>query len=498
MSIPALLEMQDITKSFPGVKALDKVSFELQAGEIHALLGENGAGKSTLMKILSGVYTKDSGEIMLEGQPVVVDSPKKAQELGISIIHQELNLVPYLTVRENIYLGKEPGNSLGFVNEKVMYEQSQSILKMLGCNFSPNAQVATLSIGAQQLVEIAKALSNKTKVLIMDEPTAALTEREIENLFVIIRKLASEGVGIIYISHRMEELFSLSDRVTVMRDGSYIGTVKTRDTTFDELVKMMVGRDITSRFPKEKSACQDVALKVERLNRKNVLQDISFYVCAGEVVGVAGLMGSGRTELARAIFGADPIDSGTITVGDKVYKIKSPSDAIKAGIGLISEDRKGQGLILNMSIKENISLAAMKKICMYGFVKTKTEHTKIDEHIKNLNIRTPGRQQLVRNLSGGNQQKVVIAKWLSTFPKILIMDEPTRGVDVGAKAEIYQIMNMLTSAGVGILMISSELPEVLGMSDRVLVMHEGKITADMPVEEATQEKIMAYAAGGGD
>lgn len=491
-----LLEMQGITKEFPGVKALKGVDFSLEAGEIHALLGENGAGKSTLMKVLSGVYQKDAGKIILDGQEVEITGPSHAQELGIGIIHQELNLVPALTVMENIFLGREPVMALGFIEWKAMRSQAQKILTRLGSDIAPDALVSELSIGEQQMVEIAKALSYETKLLIMDEPTAALTGRETEHLFSIIRQLAAAGVGIVYISHRMEELFALSNRITVMRDGAYVGTVITEGANFDHLVKMMVGREMTARFPKETVPVGAEVLRVDNLFCKGVLHNISFTVRAGEVVGVAGLMGAGRTEMARAIFGADPIDGGTITVAGEQVVIKAPQDAIKAGIGLITEDRKHQGLVLSLPVGENITLAALETVSSHTFVSSSAEASLVSQQIDNLKIRTPGAAQLVKNLSGGNQQKVVIAKWLATNPKVLIMDEPTRGVDVGAKAEIYQIMNMLTAAGVGILMISSELPEILGMSDRVLVMHQGYLMADMPVAGATQEKIMTYAAGG--
>lgn len=496
MTSKALLEMKGITKEFPGVKALKGVDFFLEAGEIHALLGENGAGKSTLMKVLSGVYMKDAGVIELAGHAIEIANPSHAQSLGIGIIHQELNLVPELTVMENVFLGREPVMALGFIEWKSMRSRTQEILTRLGSNIAPDAIVSELSIGEQQMVEIAKALSYETKILIMDEPTAALTGRETEHLFSIIRQLAAAGVGIVYISHRMEELFALSNRITVMRDGAYVGTVKTTETTFDQLVKMMVGREMTVRFPKEIAPIGSEVLKVENMSRKGVLQDISFTVRAGEVVGVAGLMGAGRTEMARAIFGADPIDGGAITVAGKKVSITSPADAIEAGIGLITEDRKHQGLVLSLSVGENITMAALDTVSNNTFVSSAAEQQLVSRQIENLKIRTPGAEQLVKNLSGGNQQKVVIAKWLVTNPKVLIMDEPTRGVDVGAKAEIYQIMNMLTASGVGILMISSELPEILGMSDRVMVMHQGQLMADMPVDGATQEKIMAYAAGG--
>lgn len=491
-----LLTMKGITKSFPGVKALQDAGFSLLPGEIHFLLGENGAGKSTLMKILSGVYRKDSGEIWINGQLADINSPRTAAAHGIGIIHQEMNLVPELTVWENIYLGREVTDVFGFIKAEIMKKQTVILLTKLGSDIDPTAVVSSLSIGEQQMVEIAKALSYETKILIMDEPTAALTERETQNLFQIIRQLASDGVGIIYISHRMEELFALSNRVTVLRDGTYVGTVQTVDITFNELIKMMVGRDVTTRFPKQVATLGPEVLRVEGLARAGEIEDISFSIRAGEIVGMAGLMGSGRTEVSRAIFGADPMEKGNIYLDGQKCNIKTPADGIRAGIGFITEDRKHQGLVLAMSVGENMSLASLKYFCDKGFINEQQESKMITDHINQLKIRTPGVTQLVKNLSGGNQQKVVIGKWLATYPKVLIMDEPTRGVDVGAKAEIYHIMNMLTAAGVGILMISSELPEILGMSDRILVMHRGRIAAEMSIEDATQEKIMGYAAGG--
>lgn len=496
MNKAPLLSMKGISKSFPGVKALQDAEFSLQAGEVHALLGENGAGKSTLMKILSGVYTKDSGEISIEGKSVEITGPRSAAAHGISIIHQEMNLVPEMTVMENIFLGREPSKMMGLIDWTSMRAEAAKLLDRLGTSVKPDDVISGLSIGEQQMVEIAKALSFETKILVMDEPTAALTERETERLFDIVRQLAAAGVGIIYISHRMEELFALSDRITIMRDGKYIGTVKTQEANFDQLIKMMVGRDVTERFPKQQVEIGTEVLRVENLSRHGVLENISFSLRAGEILGVAGLMGAGRTEVARAIFGADTLDSGDIYINGNKCVIKCPADAIRAGIGLVTEDRKHQGLVLAMSVGENISLASLERFSSNGMIDSALERAMIKDNIDKLRIRTPGAHQLVRNLSGGNQQKVVLAKWLATNPKVLIMDEPTRGVDVGAKAEIYNIMNMLTAAGVGILMISSELPEVLGMSDRVLVMHNGRIAGEMPVQQATQENIMALAAGG--
>ena len=496
MSTTPLLFMKGISKTFPGVKALQNVELSLAAGEIHALLGENGAGKSTLMKILSGVYQRDGGEIRIDGEAVEIANPRQAEAHGVTIIHQEMNLVPAMSVMENIFLGREPANRFGFLDWDAMRRRTEELMASLGTTIAADDIVADLSIGEQQMVEIAKALSFKTKILIMDEPTAALTERETEKLFAIIRKLAAAGVGIIYISHRMEELFALSDKITILRDGTYIGTVETKQAEFDQLIKMMAGRDITERFPKQPAPIGEEVLRVENLTRKGELDNVSFSVRAGEIVGVAGLMGAGRTEMARAIFGADKLDSGDIYVTGKKQDIHCPADAIQAGIGLITEDRKQQGLVLGLSVGENITLASLQNYVKSCFVCADAEETAIAAQIEKLKIRTPSSAQLVQNLSGGNQQKVVIAKWLTTCPKVLIMDEPTRGVDVGAKAEIYHIMNMLVEAGVGIVMISSELPEILGMSDRVLVMSHGRLVGNMDIADATQEKIVACAAGG--
>lgn len=496
MSTTPLLFMKGISKTFPGVKALQNVELSLAAGEIHALLGENGAGKSTLMKILSGVYQRDGGEIRIDGETVEIANPRQAEAHGVTIIHQEMNLVPAMSVMENIFLGREPANRFGFLDWGAMRRRTEELMRSLGTAIAADDIVADLSIGEQQMVEIAKALSFQTKILIMDEPTAALTERETEKLFVIIRKLAADGVGIIYISHRMEELFALSDKITILRDGTYIGTVETKQAEFDQLIKMMAGRDITERFPKQAAPIGEEVLRVENLTRSGELDKVSFSVRAGEIVGVAGLMGAGRTEMARAIFGADKLDSGDIYVAGQKQEIHCPADAIRAGIGLITEDRKQQGLVLGMSVGENITLASLRNYVKSCFVCADAEETAIAAQIEKLKIRTPSPAQLVQNLSGGNQQKVVIAKWLTTCPKVLIMDEPTRGVDVGAKAEIYHIMNMLVEAGVGIVMISSELPEILGMSDRVLVMSQGRLVGNMDIADATQEKIVACAAGG--
>ncbi|KRF09782.1 sugar ABC transporter ATP-binding protein [Paenibacillus sp. Soil787] len=494
-----LLEMKGISKSFPGVKVLEQVDFTLHRGEVHALMGENGAGKSTLMKILGGIYTKDSGSITVNGNVYDIASPSMAQNLGIVIIHQELNMVPHLTVMENIFLGREftYGKSK-LINWRRMRQESHRYLSQLGLNIDPGTLVNELSVGQQQMVEIAKALSMQAEILVLDEPTAALTDREIEALFLVIASLKEKGVGMIYISHRMEEIFRICDQVTVMRDGHYIGTEYIANTTMDHLVKMMVGREIKDRFPKVKVTLGEEKLTVGGLTQKGKLHDISLTVRAGEIVGIAGLMGAGRTELAKALFGVTPIDRGTISINGKPVSIHKPIDAIHAGIGLITEDRKDEGLLLPLSVNDNLALPNLKILSSFGFMNRSKERELSDSMIKKLLIKTPNSEQKVGSLSGGNQQKVVIGKWLATSPQVLILDEPTRGVDIGAKKEIYDLMNELVSQGVAILMISSELPEVLGMSDRILVMHEGKISGEFTQEEATQEKIMLSATGGGN
>ena len=494
-----LLEMKGISKSFPGVKVLEQVDFTLHRGEVHALMGENGAGKSTLMKILGGIHTKDSGSITVNGNVYDIASPSMAQNLGIVIIHQELNMVPHLTVMENIFLGREftYGKSK-LINWRRMRQEAHRYLSQLGLNIDPDTLVNELSVGQQQMVEIAKALSMKAEILVLDEPTAALTDREIEALFLVIASLKEKGVGMIYISHRMEEIFRICDQVTVMRDGHYIGTEYIANSTMDHLVKMMVGREIKDRFPKVKVTLGEEKLTVSGLTQKGKLHDISLSVRAGEIVGIAGLMGAGRTELAKALFGVTPIDRGTISINGKPVSIHKPIDAIHAGIGLITEDRKDEGLLLPLSVNDNLALPNLKILSSFGFMNRSKERELSDSMIKKLLIKTPNSEQKVGSLSGGNQQKVVIGKWLATNPQVLILDEPTRGVDIGAKKEIYDLMNELVLQGVAILMISSELPEVLGMSDRILVMHEGKISGEFTQEDASQEKIMLSATGGGN
>ncbi len=496
MASKPLVVMNGIDKSFPGVHALDHCDFELRPGEVHALVGENGAGKSTLMKILAGIYSKDEGTIAYKGQVVDIPTPRSAQDLGISMIHQELNLMGHLTVAHNIFIGREPRTRIRFVlDEKDINKQAQELLDIIHLDIPPRTKVSKLSVAKQQMVEIAKALSFNSEVLIMDEPTAALTDSEIEDLFEIIRRLRDQGVGIVYISHRLEELKIISDRITVMRDGRYIDTVLTAETNRDEIISMMVGRTIYEEAPEiPDHADRECVLEVKDLNRGDQIKDINFDLKKGEILGFAGLMGAGRTEVARAVFGADPIDSGEIYIHGQKVNIKSPGDAVATGIGYLSEDRKRYGLSLKQDVETNTVLAAYDKFSgLVGWVKTDETSIIAEKYVEALAIKTPSIKQLVKNLSGGNQQKVVIAKWLTADTEILIFDEPTRGIDVGAKSEIYKLLNELTDQGKSIIMISSELPEILRMSHRVVVMCEGRITGILPIEEADQESIMHLA-----
>ena len=491
-----LLRMEGIYKSFPGVQALSDVKFDLHYGEVHALVGENGAGKSTLMKILGGIYHKDAGRISLEGKEVEITSPAMAQQLGISIIHQELNLMPHLTVAQNIFIGREPRSKPSFiVNDKATNEQAERLFGMLNLKLDPNTKVADLTVAKQQMVEIAKSLSFNAKILVMDEPTAALTDTEIDELFRIIRQLREKGVGIVHISHRLEELKQISDLVTVMRDGKYIDTLKTGEASIDQIISLMVGRTIFEATPElPENPSQEVVLEVRNLNRGRVLKDVSFDLKKGEILGFAGLVGAGRTEVARAIFGADKYDSGEIYIKGQQVHIKSPGDAVTHGIGYLSEDRKRYGLALGMDVKENVAMAAMKKfLSRIGWVDFKKISVRGDDMVKALNIKTPTLEQKTKFLSGGNQQKVVVGKWLTADTDILIFDEPTRGIDVGAKSEIYKLLNDLVHQGKAIIMISSELPEILRMSHRVVVMCEGRVTGILNAGEATQENIMKFA-----
>ena len=493
----AALEMRNITKDYPGVRALEDVSFDVRAGEVHALVGENGAGKSTLMKILAGAETRDTGQILIEGSPAQITTPQEAMGLGVSIIYQEFNLVPFMTAAENIFLGREPRAVVpGFVNFRRMYAEAQEIVDKLGVRLDVHTPINRLSVAQQQMVEVAKATSRRAKIIAMDEPSATLTEHELENLFNLIRSLKEQGVAIIYISHRLEEIFEIADRVTILRDGKWVATKDVKDIDREEIIKFMVGRELKDVIPKIPAEIRESALTVKGLTRNGVIQDISFTVNRGEVLGIAGLVGAGRTEVARAIFGADPIDAGEIWLDGRRVEINSPSDAIRNGIGLVTEDRKALGLILGMVVRENISLANLRSLSRFSFVNRRREREISEQFVEDLMIKTPSVEQQVQNLSGGNQQKVVLAKWLFTNSKVMIFDEPTRGIDVGSKVEIYQLMNRLAEKGVAIVMISSELLEILGMSDRILVMHEGRIAGELSREDATQEKIMQLATGG--
>jgi ribose transport system ATP-binding protein len=491
-----IVEMAGISKEFPGVRALDDCRFELRRGEVHALVGENGAGKSTLMKVLAGIYRPDAGQINVKGQPVEIESPRAAQHLGISIVHQELNLMPHLTAAQNIFIGRESRAGIPFVlDDGALNTRAAEAFQRLHLRLDPRALVGNLTVAQQQMIEIAKALSFNAEVLIMDEPTATLTDVEIDDLFRVIRQLRERGVGVIHISHRLEELKQISDRVTVMRDGRYIDTVQTDEAPIERIISMMVGRTIFEAAPEiPEHRDPTLALEVRGLRRGPMVRDVGFSVRRGEIVGVAGLVGAGRTEVARAIFGADRLESGEIYVHGRQVRIGSPRDAVRNGIGYLSEDRKRYGLALSMDVETNIVLGSLRRFLnRLGVVKTARTRATASAQVKNLKIKTPSLRQQVRNLSGGTQQKVVVAKWLTAATEILIFDEPTRGIDVGAKSEIYRLLNDLAEEGKAIVMISSELPEILRMSHRVIVMCEGRITGELTAAEATQEKIMTYA-----
>jgi len=496
MAATQLLSLSGVSKEFPGVKALNNVHFDLGEGEVHAIVGENGAGKSTLMKILSGIYKKDSGEIIYKGKSVNIPNPFEAQKLGISIIHQELNLMPHLTVAENIFIGREdrfPGGI--FLNTSKLVSATIELLKELDLNLNPNDIVGELSIAKQQMVEIAKAVSYRGSVIIMDEPTSSLTPAETDALFKIIRSLKAAGKGVVYISHRLEELEKITDRITVLRDGEYVKTLKTSETDIPEVISLMVGRKVEQdQRPQNRSIGKEIVLKVEGLSDLRLLKDISFDLRKGEILGFAGLMGAGRTELARAIMGADPKSSGRITLNGTEVKIKQPSDAVAAGIGYLSEDRKRFGLLLNQDVTFNVILSSIPRFSnKFGFLKVKSAAGITRDVIAQLRVRTPSERQFLKNLSGGNQQKVVIAKWLTRDCEVLIFDEPTRGIDVGAKDEIYRLLTGLAEEGKSIIMISSELPEVLRLSDRIAVMCDGRLTGIINNEDANQNVIMELA-----
>ncbi|MBQ3553581.1 MAG: sugar ABC transporter ATP-binding protein [Clostridia bacterium] len=490
-----ILEMKNIDKRFSGVHALKSANMELRAGEVHALMGENGAGKSTLMKVLCGIYKRDEGDVILFGEPVNFNTIKESQDAGISIIHQELNMMNHLTVAQNIYIGREPMKKGVYIDDRQMEKDAKELFDRIGVKIDPSAILGTLTVGKQQMVEIAKAISRNSKILILDEPTAALTQVEVEELFKIMNDLRAKGIGMIYISHRMDEINRISDRITVMRDGEYVGTLITKDTTKDEIVKMMVGRVIFGDKKEASNVPEDaeVVLEVKGLNRGKEIKDVSFQLRKGEILGFSGLMGSGRTEVARAIYGADGFDSGEIYINGKKVNIKSPEEAVKNGICYLSEDRKRYGLLLDKSVAENSVLSNLDDYIIAGWINDSKITKDAERENAKLKTKTPSMQQLLRNLSGGNQQKVIIARWLLKNSDIFIFDEPTRGIDIGAKSEMYTLMEELASQGKSIIMISSELSEVQRLSDRVVVMCEGRITGTLDIKDATQEKIMAYA-----
>ena len=488
-----IVSMDSISKSFPGVKALDHVHFELRSGEVMALLGENGAGKSTLMKILSGVYTRDEGSMAILGKEYGDLSPKQAQEVGVAIIHQELNMCRHLSVAENMFLGREKKKGIMLSNSE-MEAEAQRILDELKIDLRPQQVVGDLPVSMQQMVEIAKALSTNARILIMDEPTSALTAREIEDLFRIIRDLKSKGCGIVYISHRLEELQHIVDRVTIMRDGQYITSMNFKDATMDEIIANMVGREIKEKFPRVECEKGKLVLEIKNLNAGRLVRNVGFSLYEGEIVGFAGLMGAGRTETTRAIFGVDQKESGVIVLDGKEVSINKPEDAIKAGIVLAPEDRKKDGLCTKLSIRHNIALPNLDLLCnKLGVVSSQKEHEMCDRVVENLKVKTPTVEVEAGNLSGGNQQKVVVGKWLARNSRVVIFDEPTRGIDVAAKVEIYNLMNELKQQGIAVMFVSSEMPEVMGIADRIIVMCDGRITGELAAEEATQNQILTLA-----
>jgi ribose transport system ATP-binding protein len=491
----ALLDMKEISKEFPGVKALDHVSIHINESEILALIGENGAGKSTLMKVLAGVYQPSNGQIFINGLPVTIEGPKHSQNLGISIIYQEFNLISQMSVAENIFIGREPRKIKGIIDRKQVKQETSKWLDRVGLKrVSPDTLITDLSVAEQQLVEIAKALSFNSKIIIMDEPTAALNDEETNKLLAIMKELKQQGMGVIFITHRLEEVLAVADSIAVLRDGKYIGSALVKDVTKDDMITMMVGRELTNLFPEKGNPSDDVLLEIKDVSVPNMLYNINFSVKRGEIVGIAGLMGSGKTELSKAIFGLYNNISGTVKVDSK--SVRSPRGAIDAGIALVTDDRKSEGLVLGLSVYENLLLPSYRKISRFGVLQRRKKDEIVNRLVKELKIKVHDTKVEVRTLSGGNQQKVVLGKWLQMNPKVLILNEPTRGIDVGAKAEIYQIMKRLTEEGISILMMSSEMPELLGLSNRILVMHEGRITAELTQVEATQEKIFYYASGG--
>lgn len=491
-----ILEMKNISKSFPGVKALDDVSFRVRKGTVHALMGENGAGKSTLMKIVIGIYQADSGKVILDGEEIDNHDIKTSIKKGISMIHQELNPIPQMTVAENIFLGREPVKSSKFLDKKKMVKDTQELFDTLGiASIDPRSKMIELSIAKKQMVEIAKAISYNSKLIIMDEPTSAITEAEVQQLFKMVNKLKAEGVSFIFITHKMDEVFKITDEITVFRDGKFVGTELASDLNRDKLIEMMVGREITHMFPKEETVIGDVILSVRNLKKDGLFENISFDLRRGEILGIAGLMGAGRTEVVETLFGYRKLDAGEIFLNGNKIKINSPRDALKYKMALLTEDRKQRGLFLPLSVRDNMVVSSMEKF-IQGLLLNKRKIEQVCNDQKNkLAVKTPSLSQTVNNLSGGNQQKVLVARWLLTEPEIFIVDEPTRGIDVGAKAEIHRLLSLLAKDGKAVIMISSELPEIIGMSDRVLVMHEGKISGEIDRAEATQTRIMEFATG---
>jgi ABC-type sugar transport system ATPase subunit len=490
-----LLEVEDVRKEFPGVVALDNVELRLKRGTVHALMGENGAGKSTLMKILAGIYTPDSGSFKLRGQSIRLKNPLDALENGIAMIHQELNLMAPMTVAENVWIGREPVGLFGLINHRQMNQMTTELFERLDIGIDPESKIGSLSVANRQMVEIAKAVSFNSDVLIMDEPTSALTEKEVAHLFSIIRTLRAQGKGIIYITHKMNELFEIADECSVFRDGKYIATCASSDVTRDDIIRMMVGREITQMFPKEIVPIGDVVLSVRNLTLNGVFHDVSFDVRAGEIVGFAGLVGSGRSNVAETIFGVTPANSGQILIDGKETHVASPAVAMRHGMAFLTEDRKETGCFLQLNIQDNAQMAVLqKRYVKFGFVQQDRLSRDAKTMAERLRVRTPDMHEQIINLSGGNQQKVLICRWLMTQPRILILDEPTRGIDVGAKAEIHRLISQLAGQGVAVIMISSEMPEVLGMSDRIVVLHEGRVTGILDRKDADQVKIMELAS----
>ncbi len=491
-----ILEMDDISKSFPGVKALSEVGLKVRPGTVHALMGENGAGKSTLMKVLIGIYNADSGSITFKGQKVTIDKPETALNMGVSMIHQELSPIPYMTVAENIFLGREPLGKAGLIDKRRMNANTRELLGKLEISLNPSALMRDLSVANTQMIEIAKAISYDSNLIIMDEPTSAITDREVAQLFKMIAALKARGVAIIYITHKMDEVFKIADEITVFRDGRHIATVPAAETSRDKLIAMMVGRELTNIFPKEDASIGEVVLSVRNLTRKGLVHDVSFDLRRGEILGLAGLMGAGRTEVIEGIFGIRKIDAGEVAIKGKPVRIKSPGDAIKHGMALLTEDRKRTGIMGVLPVRDNMMIASLSNYTILGgILNQRLINETCNREKSRLEIKTPNMTQLIKLLSGGNQQKVLVSRWLLTAPDILILDEPTRGIDVGAKSEIHRLMSKLAQEGKAIIMISSELPEILGMSDRVLVMHEGRVGGEFDRKDATQENIMRAATG---